>query len=92
MAQRIAPKGRLALLARETLQRESRWIELSLKLLAPETSPGFEQSLERANRVKALKDEIAAENQRIAQLQDAGRYRGSDPETAREEEFYRGSQ
>jgi hypothetical protein len=92
LLQRVSPKGRLALLGRETLQRESRWIELTLKLMAPETSPGFEEALDRANRVKTMRDEIAEERRRIAELQGAGRYRGEDSVTDREEEFYRGLQ
>jgi hypothetical protein len=84
-AERVAPAGNIVALSRETLQRESRWIELTLRLLAPESSAGFEQSLERAYRVKALQDRIAEEHRKLAQLEnesDLRRYKD-------EEEFYR---
>jgi hypothetical protein len=92
LSQRVSAKGRLALLGRESLQRESRWVDLTLKLMAPETSPGFEDALDRANRVKAIKDEIAEERRRISELQDTGRYGGENAITESEEEFYRGLQ
>lgn len=75
-------------LSRETIQRESRWIELTLKLLAPEMSPGFDQALERAERVRALQRQIAEERDAIARQGEAERYRGEASETTREEEFY----
>lgn len=84
-AERLSPAGSLVLRSRESIERESRWIELTLRLLAPETSPGFEQSLERAERVKALQDKIAAERRKIRELENAGDLQ----EYQREEEFYR---
>lgn len=61
LAQRISPEGSLVFLSRQTIQRESRWIELTLKLLSPESSPGFQQAVEKARRVKSLKREIGEE-------------------------------
>jgi septal ring factor EnvC (AmiA/AmiB activator) len=84
-AERLSPAGSLVLGSRESIERESRWIELTLRLLAPETSPGFEQSLERAERVKALQDKIAAERRKIRELENAGDL----VEYQQEEEFYR---
>jgi hypothetical protein len=92
LSQRISPKGRLAILSRESLQRESRWIEITLKLLAPETTPGFEEQLERAYRIKAVQDQIEAERRRMEELDTLDRYRGVGAETPNEEEFYRGLQ
>jgi hypothetical protein len=92
LSQRVSPKGRLAFLSRESLHRESRWIEITLKLLAPETTPGFEEQLERAYRIKAVQDEIEAERRRIEEIDTLDRYRGAENETSSEEEFYRGLQ
>lgn len=92
LAQRVSPKGRLAFLSRESLHRESRWIEITLKLLAPETTPGFEEQLERAYRIKAVQDEIEAERRRIEEIDTLDMYRGARDETSSEEEFYRGLQ
>jgi hypothetical protein len=92
LSQRVSPKGRLAFLSRESLQRESRWIEITLKLLAPETTPGFEEQLERAYRIKAVQDEIEAERRRMEEIDTLDRYRGIESETSSEEEFYRGLQ
>jgi hypothetical protein len=84
-AERVSPAGSLVALSRETLQRESRWIELTLRLLAPETSAGFEQSLERAYRVKALQDGIAEERRKLAQLENEADLNSYQDE----EDFYR---
>ncbi len=92
LSQRVSPRGRLAFLSRESLQRESRWIEITLKLLAPETTPGFEEQLERAYRIKAVQDEIEAERRRMEEVDTLDRYRGGGAETVHEEEFYRGLQ
>ena len=89
LSQRVSPRGRLAVLSRESLQRESRWIEITLRLLAPEMAPDFEAQLERATRVKELEDHIAAERARIEEIESVDRYRGANPETPKEEEFYR---
>jgi hypothetical protein len=75
-------------LSRETIQRESRWIELSLKLLSPETSLGFDQALERAERVQALRREIRDAREAAVQRATEQRYKGESAETQHEEEFY----
>jgi hypothetical protein len=69
LAQRVSAPGRLVMLSRESLLRESRWVEITLKLLAAETQPGFDQRVERSNRVRSLQDEIDAEQRRIEQLE-----------------------
>jgi hypothetical protein len=88
LSQRISQEGKLVFLARETIQRESRWIELSLKLLAPETSLGFDQALARAERVQSLRRQIKKEREAIVDTARHERYRGESEETEREEEFY----
>jgi chromosome segregation ATPase len=90
LSHRISPRGRLALLARESLQRESRWVEIGLNLLAPQAAPDYEQHLERAHRVKRIIDDIAQEQRLIAEYQAGERYKGEAAETAAEEEFYGG--
>jgi hypothetical protein len=84
-AEHVSPAGNLVVLSREALQRESRWIELTLRLLAPETTAGFEQSLERAYRVKTLQDRIADERRKLADLDNESDLRSYE----NEEEFYR---
>lgn len=69
LAQRVSAPGRLVVLSRESLLRESRWIEITLKLLAAETQPGFDLRVERSHRVRSLQDEIDAEQRRIEQLE-----------------------
>jgi hypothetical protein len=88
LSRRISSEGRLVHLSRETLERESRWIELTLKLLAPETSLGFDQALERAERVRELKRKIADQRKLNLDVVERQSYRGRSPETSREEEFY----
>jgi hypothetical protein len=88
LTQRVSQEGRLVFLSRETIQRESRWIELTLNLLAPETSIGFDQALERAERVKKLREAIAKEREvRAARsLAESPVERGRESHS--EEEFY----
>jgi hypothetical protein len=88
LSERISPQGKLVFLSRQAIQRDSRWIELTLKLLAPETSPGFQQAVERAQRVKELKRKIAEERDAAAQRGDAERYGGERNQTQEEEAFY----
>jgi hypothetical protein len=88
LSQRISQEGRLVFLSRETIQRESRWIELSLRLLSPETSPGFDQALERAERVRALRREIREAREAAVQRSTGQRYKGESIETEHEKEFY----
>ena len=92
LAQRVSKEGRLVFLSRETIQRESRWIELTLQLLAPETSVGFDQALERAERVRALKQQIdkeRASRQGPSASDSSSRAVGKAPVVrSEEEEFY----
>jgi hypothetical protein len=88
LSQRISQEGKLVFLSRETLQRESRWIELTLELLAPETSIGFEQAFERAERVRSLKASIIQERKGIMKQAADERPRKEGSEERAEEEFY----
>jgi hypothetical protein len=88
LTERISPQGKLVFLSRQAIQRDSRWIELTLKLLAPETSPGFQQAVERAQRVKELKRKIAEERDALARKGEAERYGGEHNQTQEEEAFY----
>jgi hypothetical protein len=88
LTQRVSKEGRLVFLSRETIQRESRWIELTLQLLAPETSVGFDEAMERAERVRGLKQAIAKEREALATRSVSGdpTKRGVDADS--EGEFY----
>lgn len=88
LTQRVSKSGRLVFLSRETIQRESRWIELSLQLLAPETSVGFDQALERAERVRSLQQAIAKEREEKQMQEGDGRLQRSIPSVASEGDFY----
>ncbi|MFN4895451.1 MAG: hypothetical protein ACK5GN_11380 [Pseudomonadota bacterium] len=88
LTQRISKEGRLVFLSRETISRESRWIELTLQMLAPETSIGFDQALERAERVRGLKDAIAKEREALAAKSTRSATSSNTPAVASEEEFY----
>lgn len=88
LTQRVSQEGRLVFLSRETIQRESRWVELTLDLLAPETSIGFDQALERAERVKKLKEAITKEREVKATRSVAESPVERDRESRSEEEFY----
>jgi hypothetical protein len=88
LTERISPQGKLVFLSREAIQRDSRWIELTLKLLAPETSPGFHQAVERAQRIKELKRKIAEERDVAVRRGEAERYGGDQDQTDEEEAFY----
>jgi hypothetical protein len=91
LAQRISPEGALVFLSRQTIQRESRWVELTLKLLTPESSPGFQQAVEKAHRVKTLKRQIAEQREngeRSGAAATGGSRWAPKREAESEEEFY----
>ncbi len=88
LAQRISPEGALVFLSRQTIQRESRWIELTLKLLAPGSSPEFQQAIEKAQRVKTLQREINQERSVARKPSAEGSPGTPKRETESEEEFY----
>ncbi len=88
LTQRVSQEGRLVFLSRETIQRESRWIELTLNLLAPETSIGFDRDLERAERVKKLREAISKEREVRAARSVADTSSAPGRESQSEEEFY----
>jgi hypothetical protein len=84
----VSQEGRLVFLSRETIQRESRWFELTLDLLVPETSIGFDQALERAERVRKLKEAISKEREVRAARSVAESSPKKNNESDSEEEFY----
>lgn len=88
LSQRISPEGALVFLSRQTIQRESRWVELTLKLLSPESSPGFQQAIEKARRVKNLKRQIAQERGNSTKAGEEAGHGAPKRETENEEEFY----
>ncbi len=88
LSQQVSPRGRLVALSRESVAREARAIEASLQLLSPIMMPDFEKALEKALRVKFLKEQIEAESKRIAQIDAATRYGGVEEGTSDEADFY----
>ncbi len=88
LSQRISPEGALVFLSRQTIQRESRWVELTLKLLSPESSPGFQQAIEKARRVKNLKRQIAQERGNASKAGAETGQGAPKREIESEEEFY----
>jgi hypothetical protein len=89
---KVSPAGRLAVLSRESIEREAAWIENALDLTAPEAAAGFDAQYERALRVKALQDQIADERGLIKNLTEAPTYRREGAEINEEEAFYNGLQ
>ncbi len=64
LAQRVTGMGKLASLSRESLERESRWIESMLASGMGE-SPDLIAAIEKAERIASLKREIAAEREKV---------------------------
>jgi hypothetical protein len=61
---------------------------LTLKLLSPESSPGFQQAIEKARRVKNLKRQIAQERGNSTKAGEEAGHGAPKRETESEEEFY----
>lgn len=64
-AARLTPQGELAQLSRDIVRREGRWIQEVLLRGSPDTTPGFERDLQRAQEVKGLLDQIAQERRAL---------------------------
>lgn len=93
IAKRVSAEGRLVELSRESIQREGKWIEGALQLVAPEEPESVDQEFERALRVKGLQDEIESERVAISKLTQAPKpTTAQSGETESEEAFYSGLQ
>ncbi|MCO6430649.1 MAG: hypothetical protein J5J00_07285 [Deltaproteobacteria bacterium] len=68
LSQRLTGMGKLVSLARESLERENRWVESMLKTSVSDTSLELEAAVEKGERILALKNEIALEQERIFRL------------------------
>lgn len=69
LSQRVTGMGKLVSLARESLEREVRWIESMLRSASSPMAEDFFRLLERGQKIEALKQEILAEQERIAVLE-----------------------
>lgn len=69
LALRVTGMGRLVSLSRESLARESRWIDSMLRGETPEESEEFRVELNRADRVRELQRAIQAERATIDELE-----------------------
>lgn len=68
ISQRVTGVGKLVSLARESLEREGRWLESMLNATGVETSSEFERAVETGEKILVLKNEIALEKERITRL------------------------
>lgn len=68
ISQRVSPSGKLAMLSRESLERDARWAESILRTSGAETVAGLDVAVERGEKVIALKREIEFEKNSIFRL------------------------
>jgi hypothetical protein len=68
LARRVTPMGRLVALARETLERENRWISSMLRTDMGGRSGVLDDELKKGERIMSLKHAIAQEKARIFEL------------------------
>jgi hypothetical protein len=88
LSERVSTRGRLVQLSREAIAREARWIGASIQVGGNGGNATSAKELEKAQRVKLLKSEIASERAKLAELDSARRYGGESAETSEEAEFY----
>ena len=71
IARRVTPMGKLVSLARETFERESRWIQSMLRTDIGGSSKGaLEEEIEKGQYIISLKHDIAREKALIFQLKN----------------------
>ena len=68
LAQKVTDMGRLVLLARQTLERENRWINSALGGEVPYQGEDFQRELENAKKILSVKRAIQEEEEYIAHL------------------------
>src|SRR5690606_28359002 len=68
LAHRVTQRGTLVSLARESLDRESRWIEAMFRSEVSQGGDDFADALRHGNEVMSLRDGIAREREKIFQL------------------------
>ena|GEM_PF-3921701 len=73
LAQRVTPFGRLVTLARESNDRELRWVESMLRVGDQAGPAGIEDDVQRGLEIMGLKDQLVRERARIVAL-------GGDPD------------
>ena len=78
ISQKLPGSGKLVALARESLEREGRWIDSMLKSSHSRTPEDVEEALARGEKILAIKREIAAEKGKIEAL-ERGEGQGEEP-------------
>lgn len=68
LAQRVTQQGTLVSLARESLERESRWVESMLRSDRQGNQRGFREGLAHAEQVLRLQADIAKKREELARL------------------------
>jgi hypothetical protein len=68
LAQRVTQKGTLVSLARESLERESRWVESMFRSEVNNSGAEFMNGVRYGERVMSLREQIAREREKIANL------------------------
>ena len=72
LSQRLTGMGRLVSLARESLEREGRWVESMLRADSGSLSPDVEDALRQSEKVQKLREQLAIERGKIAALRAPG--------------------
>ena len=70
VSEKVAGAGRLVALARESIERENRWIDSMLRVGLPEENTELGDALARATAIDQLEQEIATERATVRELQD----------------------
>lgn len=68
LSQRLTPMGKLVSLARDSLDREGRWLETMLRSSADEKRPDLDSAFERGQEILQIRTAIDHEQQRISNL------------------------
>lgn len=74
LAYKVTQRGRLVSLARESLEREGRWVESMFRSQVGSGSADLTPILERANQIAELRQQINAERNLLFQLRVAEEY------------------
>ena len=85
IAQKVSGMGRLVSLSRESLERESRWIDSMVRTGTTQSPEDLEAAYERAERIILLKRDINKEKARIDDLLHGKKKDAAPPEEEPEE-------
>lgn len=68
ISQRVTAMGKLVYLARESLERENRWLDSMFKYHGSDLNADLDAATQRGERIIAIKNEIALEQDRVLRL------------------------